>query len=392
MKSLFLLICLAAIGLSSCGKKYRLRHEDISSEGNWAFSRGDLSARGSRGEASFDGRLNILWKASTRGKPAGPLAISNRTLVFSETRKRVNFYDVVTGDYKGRIKTKGVAQSGVVVKDSLAFFAVGPKRNKLSGYNLLRRKTLWVRPLRDAMPGPIIVDNRLLVSSGAGSLEAYSPQDGSDCWRFEADTRLTASASFAGDRIFQPADQNVLYALAADDGQELYRVELEGPIVSVVAIDDLVYVTDVLGYVYGLEPSDGSVVWKTQLEGPIWTSPAVASGRVFVGHSGGEVIALDATDGSELWRYRTIDVVKASPVVVGRFLVVGTLRGRLLVLRTEDGSLVDEKQLEGPIEYSPVTDGKRLMVVTQAGKIVCYGENNEQPSLVDQGVNSQHEP
>jgi hypothetical protein len=39
-----------------------------------------------------------------------------------------------------------------------------------------------------------------------------------------------------------------------------------------------------------------------------------------------------------------------------------------------------------------VTDGKRLIVATQEGKIVCYGENNEQPNLADQGIDSQHEP
>ncbi|MCP4685530.1 MAG: PQQ-binding-like beta-propeller repeat protein [bacterium] len=392
MKRLVFILCLVTLGLASCGKKYRLSREEISSEGNWAFSRGDLSATGSVDQADFDGRLEVLWENSTAGKPIGPLALYNKTLLLPESRKRINFYDIRTGLYRGRVKTKGIAQSGAVIQDSLVFYAVGPRRNKLFGYNLLRRKTLWARPLRDAMPGPIIVDNRLLVSSGAGSLLAYSPQDGSDSWRFDAEARLTASASFADGRLFQPADRSALYALAADDGRELYRVELKGSVVSVVAIQKLVYVTDVTGHVYALEPSDGSVVWEAQLEGPVWTSPALAEGRVFVGHSGGEIVALDAADGHELWRYRTVDVVKASPVVIGRFLVVGTLRGRLLVLRTDDGSLVDEKKLEGAIEYSPVTDGKRLMVVTQAGKIVCYGENNEQPSLADQGIDSQHEP
>ena len=392
MKRLLLILCLAAIALTSCGKKYRLHRDEISSEGNWPYSRGDLSARGAVESAVFDGRLNVVWEASTRGKPVGPLTLYNNTLIYPETRKRINFYDVHTGNYRGRVKTRGLVQTGVVIQDSLALFALSPRHNRLYGYDLLRRKTLWDRPLRDARAGPIILDNRLLVSSGAGLLEAYSLQDGSASWRFEADNQLSTSASVAGDRVFQPADRGVLYALAADDGRELYRVELEGPIVSVVAIGKFVYVTDVLGHVYALEPNDGSIVWQRQLNGPIWTSPAVTADRVFVGHSGGEIVALDATTGTELWRHRTVDVVMASPVVLGRFLVVGTARGRLLVLRTEDGSLIDEDKLEGAIEYSPVTDGKRLIVATQAGKIVCYGENNAQPSLADQGIDSQHEP
>lgn len=392
MRRTLLLICLLALAVTSCGKKYRLHRDEISAEGNWPYLRRDLAARGALQPAEFDGRLNLLWETSTRGKPNGPLALYNNTLVFPETRKRINFYDKATGDYRGRIKTKGLTQTTVVVQDSLAFFAISPRRNRLYGFDLLRRKTLWEQPLRDAKPGPIIVNNRLLVSSGAGSLQTFSPEDGTEIWKFEADSRLSASASFAGDRLFQPADGGVLYALSADDGHELYRVELEGPIVNVAAVDELVYVTDVLGRVHALEPSDGSIVWKKRLGGPIWTSPAVASGRVFIGHSGGEVVALDAHNGRQLWSYRTVDVVEASPVVIGQYLVVGTLRGRILVLRTEDGSLVDEAELEGAVKYSPVTDGRRLIVVTQEGKIVCFGENHEQPNLADQGIDPQHEP
>lgn len=392
MKRLALILCLAALVLSSCGRKYKLHRDEISSEGIWPYIHGGLAARGAVGSREFNGQLNVIWEASTRGKPAGPLALYNNTLLFPETRKRIDFYDFYTGRFRGRVKTKGVAQSGVVVQDSLAFFAVSPRRNRLYGLNLLRRKTLWDRPLREAQAGPIIVDNRLLVSSGAGVLNAYSPDDGSQSWQFEADSKLSASASYADNRLFQPADKGVLYALSAETGHELYRVELKGPIVSVVAVDEFVYVADVLGNVYALEPSDGSIVWQRKLSGPIWTSPAVADGRVFIGHSGGEVIALDAAKGTELWRYRAVDVIKASPVVLGRFLVVATLRGRVLVLRVEDGTLVSEAEVDGPIEYSPVTDGKRLIVVTQTGKLVCYGEDNEQPSLADQRVNSQHEP
>lgn len=386
--SLVAILLLSVTLLFSCGKKYRLHREDITETNSWPFARGDLAGRGAFEEASFDGQLNLRWERRAPGRPIGPLTIYNKALIYPGTKRKIRFYDLETGHKRGRLKAKGLAQTGVVMADSLAFFAVAPRRNWLRGYDLIRHKSLWKRRVKDAIPGPIIVDDRLLVSSTEGTLTAYSLVEGDQLWVFEAEHRFSAAPSFADGRLFQPADRNLLYVLAADDGHELYRVSLKGPLVSSVAIGAFVFVTDMNGGVYAIRPADGSIVWEKTLDGPIWTSPVVAFGRVYIGHSGGEVVALDARSGQEVWRYETVDVVKASPLILGRFLAVGTMAGRLLVLDADDGSLVSSAELSGAIAFGPVTDGRSLYVATQRGKIFCFGETNEPANHADQGVDT----
>lgn len=384
-----LLIVAIAQVLTACGRKYRLQPDSLGNEHSWASSRGSAAQTGYCYPSAFDGQLSLIWSKGTPGKPAGPLSVHHGALVYPDTRKKIRFYNVETGRYLGRLKAKGVAQTGVAIADSLAFWGVAPRRDGLFAYNLRTSRRQWDIKVKDAFPGPIIWDNRLVVSSREGEMLALELDQGKQVWTFQADQRLTAAASFGHGRIFQPADRGWLYAVSADSGRELYRVRLSGPIVSAVAVADKVYVAVMTGQVYALEPDDGAVAWMTELGHPIWTSPTVANGRIFVGHSGGEVVALEASTGTVLWRYNAGTVIRSSALATGDYLVTGTMSGLLTVLRAEDGVLVDSTTLKAPIKASPVTDGRRLLVVTEAGRIYCFGESDEQADLAHKRVNPQ---
>ena len=372
----------------SCGKTYRLHQEEVSGE-RYACSRGSVSQSGAIEQAEGEVSFNLLWKTSVSGKPAGPLAIHNGVLVYPETRKKIYFFDVLTGRQTGRWKAKGVPQTGLAVSDRVAVFGAAPRRDFLRATDLFSGKRLWQKRVKDVAAGPIIVDNRLFVSSGDGLLRALDLDNGESVWTFAGDQRPSAAASYDGVRIFQPSEQGWLYAVTPDSGKELYRVRLDGSLVSPVAAAQFVYATTVTGRVYALNPNDGSVVWQYQADGPIWTSPAVGNDRIFVGHSGGDVLALDAASGRELWRHEVGEVIRASALLVGDRVVVGTMTGRLLVLEADDGSLADSTSVQGAIVFAPVHDGQRLFVATQAGKILCFGDRNEQAEPARQGVNTQ---
>lgn len=385
---LLLLVLLTALIVTGCGRRYRLDPESVGNEHTWACSRGSAAQTGASDSSAFDGRLHLLWEQGVSGKAAGPLSIHNGTLVYPETRKKIKFYDLETGDYLGRLKARGVAQTGVAIADSLAFWGVAPRRDGLYAHNLITYRRLWEGHVKDALPGPIIWDNRLVVSSAEGVLLALDLNHGDTVWTFQADQRLTAAASSEFGKIFQPADRGRLYAVSADSGRELFRVVLDGPIVNTVAVADKVYVAVMTGLVYALDPESGSIVWKVDLGHPIWTSPTVADGRVFVGNSGGQVVALDGATGLVLWRFEAGAVIRCSALAAGDLVVTGTMSGRLVVLRADDGALVDSTTVKGPIKASPVTDGRRLVIATEAGKIYCFGETHDQTDLAHQGIDS----
>ena len=94
-KSLFLLVLLVSI--AGCSSQYRINRKAINQPSAWPFYHGDLSASGAVAEGDFNGQLNILWENGTGGKPAGPMTIYNSTLIFPESKKKIRYYDINTG-------------------------------------------------------------------------------------------------------------------------------------------------------------------------------------------------------------------------------------------------------------------------------------------------------
>ena len=58
-----------------------------------------------------------------------------------------------------------------------------------------------------------------------------------------------------------------------------------------------------------------SLKWSYATGGRVYSSPAVASGVVYIGSNGGNVYALNASTGAKLWSYTTGNAVESSPAV-----------------------------------------------------------------------------
>ncbi|UCD64997.1 MAG: PQQ-binding-like beta-propeller repeat protein [Candidatus Zixiibacteriota bacterium] len=371
----YIIAALSALLLltAGCSRRYRADSEMLGVESAWPYHRGGLSSLGALTDGGFSGRLDLLWEFQSNDKPVGPLTIQHDHLVYPGARNKIKFLDAVTGKYLGYIKPRGTPQTGLIVADSLAIFAVSPRHSRLSCYHVTSGKELWRRRVGDASPGLIVVDDRLVVGASDGVLLALEPQTGNLIWHFRGDCRFLAPASSAAGKVLQPGDNGYLYALSVRDGRELFRSRLDGPLVNPVAVAERIYATDASGMVYCLDTSKGDIIWQTQLKGPVWTSPAVADGRVFVGHSAGELVALDAALGHILWKFDAVDVIKASAVVAGKYVVVATMTGKLYSLEAASGQVVAEREIDGAISTAPVTDGERVYVASDKGLIACFG-------------------
>ncbi len=388
--SIFILCLLLLI--SGCARRFRLTPEQLARDSAWPFFRADLQGTGSVEDAGFEGRLDLLWERSFGEKPAGPLTVSHGVLICPGSKRKIRFYETATGDYLGHFRPKRAAQTGLALLDSLAYFGTTLPSERVDCVNFINRDRVWHQDLKDAAPGTIIVDNRLIVASSVGLLWAYDAFTGRPLWSHKVDDRLVAGPVSDGRRIYQPVAGGVLLALAPEDGRVLFQIDLKTPLTSSVAVSDLIYVAGFSGDVFALDPVDGRIVWRSRLDGNIWTAPAIADGRVFVGLSSGTLVALDAGEGNELWRYRTDEVIKAAPVAIGEFVVFGTMGGKLFSLYAADGKLADRRQLRGAIAAAPVTDGQRIFVATERGEIACFGKTDDQIKSGDERADPENRP
>ncbi len=378
------IVALVGLSLAGCSHGFRFAPEEMRRPSSWPYVRRTVEADGALTAGAFGGHLNVIWEKREPGKPSGPLTLHHGILAYPSVKRRTRFFDALTGEYLGKFKTKAPSQTGLTVLDSLAVEALQPPGNRLICRDLARGEQVWEQPVKEASAGSIIVQNRLLIGSAAGRLTAYDLFDGHVVWTFETDDRFSAPPSFGYNTVFQPGESGTLYAISPDSGSEVFRVKVDGPMVAAVAVGDLVVATDMRGHVSGIDPAAGRIVWQTELPGPVWTAPALADGRAYVGHNGGEVVALDESDGRSLWRFETAEVVRASVIVAGDYVIAGTLGGHLYSLNAADGSVVDRRELKGAIATAPVTDGSRVYVATEDGYIICFGDENEQTQQVNQ--------
>lgn len=363
--------------LNGCGGNFSLKREEVNTSTPWSYFRGDIHATGDVAQSDFNGKLDVVWEFKTNDKPVGPLTITDGYLVYPGSRNRIKFIRTKNGKYAGKLKPKGTPQTGLMISDSLAYFAVAPIKNKLKCINLLNRKTVWQKQVKDAAVGSIIVKENLIIGSAEGRLFAFDKTTGDVTWVFNSDSRFTVPAVFGNDKIWQPGDDGLLYIIDPEDGKEISRVQLDAPIGSSVAYAQSIYAADISGMVYKIDADDGQILWRKNVGGPVWGAVAVSGDRLYVGQSGGEVVSLSTEDGMILWRYRVENVIIASVLSVGDFIVFGTKKGFLYSLNASDGSLVDKRELNGPLTTAPVSDGNRVYIATDKGMITCFGERDE---------------
>ena len=375
----FLLFILLLV-LAGCSNKFKMPRESIGESSEWAYYKYNIESGGAR-PGTFSGKLDVVWENSFRNKPSGPLTISNGYLIYPGSKRKIEIFEAATGLSRGYVRSKRHPQSGMIFQDSLGFFVEAPRLSRIRCVNLLNKKKLWQRKIKDATAGLIIVDSFLIVSSSEGSIYAFDIKTGETGWVYHSETRLAAPPSSNGHLIVQTTDGGKLLALSASDGEEVFVIEIEAPVLGSAAIDDKVYLADYSGNVYALELDSGEVVWKNKLESKFWAAPALSGGLLYLGSTDGKFYALNSDNGEIVWEFSPGDVIRSSPIVVGDYVLFGTMSGILYSLRAEDGLIVARRELAGSILFSPVSDGRHIFVATDKGELLCLGSAPETASI-----------
>ena len=84
--------------------------------------------------------------------------------------------------------------------------------------------------------------------------------------------------------------------------------------------------------IYALNATTGDIIWNYTTGGGIWSSPAVASGFVFVGSGDNRVYALNAQTGDLEWSYETNGAIYSSPAILDGVAYVGSTDNSLYAI------------------------------------------------------------
>ena len=84
--------------------------------------------------------------------------------------------------------------------------------------------------------------------------------------------------------------------------------------------------------VAGPVPSNGQLTWRFTTGSVVFSSPAVASGVVYVASYDHTVYALNATSGAKVWSFTTGNAVLSSPAVANGAAYVGSYSGKVCAI------------------------------------------------------------
>lgn len=212
----------------------------------------------------------------------------------------------------------------------------------------------WSIALAGAPAAPTLSDNQqVYVALRAGTIVAYSLEDGRERWRSQLTTDQPMAV--ASDTVFVAAG-GAVHALRAADGTSLWRAPDLVPTAPLLARAGWLIVATDAGLA-ALRAADGAVIWRRQI-GTIHEQPAIEGDRLYASIADGRIVALDVRSGTPIWEQR-LDAAPGAVLALPDRVFVGAAR-RLFCLKTADGGIDWVWRIGAEIKGRPAADADRV--------------------------------
>ncbi|MCD6359594.1 MAG: PQQ-binding-like beta-propeller repeat protein [Armatimonadetes bacterium] len=222
--------------------------------------------------------------------------------------------------------------------------------------------TGWARPFTHpaGFTGRAAVgEGRVFVSCADARLRGVDLTTGLQVW----ETVVGAGASEptrAGDGVFFGADDGVLYAVSAADGEIRWRTKLGARIAAAPLVTpDRVVVGTIAGVVHCLRRGDGEKLWRVMVGGPVYASPRRVGDSYLVGADDGVLYRI-SDEGELAGQFETDGLIRAPVALSGDWAVVGDSAGVVSCIELPGMAARWSRRLSGTVIAAPVIDGDRV--------------------------------
>jgi outer membrane protein assembly factor BamB len=317
----------------------------------------------------------VRWTAKTGGLAAAEPLVKDGILYFSGTDRRIELFDLATGERRFRKRYDGPVL-GVVADDSTLGVLTDQDERRFVVLDLRTGERLRAFRMNSASAPPRRLNDSVLVLGSWGGYVLAMNDAGNTVWKTQCDGPIK-SAPAISDSIVYVTGGRSLYALNARDGLKIWSHEFHGPVEGGPALDRHLYVGSADSTVCALDPLDGALVWSTTLSGGVFASPTIGDSLIFVAGNDGSISALRREDGKVAWTHTLSVVANHSPTLCGEFLLATSRSAELWVFRAGTGEkLSSEKLLFGQATAPPVVVGDHILLADSHRRIVCLAPAN----------------
>jgi outer membrane protein assembly factor BamB len=354
-----------------------------------------------------DGFAGVKWRFQTAGAVRASPTVADVVVFVGSTDGRLYALDAALGEELWHFEGDSPVVSTAAVAGSLVFY--GDRAGVLRALDRTNGTLRWALPTGPDMPlpwgnegwdyytsSPTVLEGVVLFGSRDGHLYAVEAENGNELWRYRTEGQIWASPAVADGTVFVGSADGSLHAVDLVSGEPRWRYDTEGrshvsadfgfdrrTIQSSPAVaDGRVFFGSRDGFLYAVEAETGSLAWRFDHE-VSWcvTSPAVDGGVVYAGSSDGLFAqAVDAQSGEELWRAPTEFRVFASPALSGETVLVADHAGVLFALDRRTGSERWRFRAGQAIQSSPVVANGTVYVGGDDGFVYAI-DGTDGPSL-----------
>lgn len=155
-----------------------------------------------------------------------------------------------------------------------------------------------------------------------------------------------ATPQVAGDRLFVGNSGGNFYSIDIKRGKVLWRIKLDGPVISKPLFEDgVLYLGDGKGVVYSINASNGEKNWHSYVGEEVMTTPVADKGSIYVATENNSLFALDKSAGAIKWmksRPMPFSAMSirgfSSPILIDGNIYVGNTDGVLVVYEASNGN------------------------------------------------------
>jgi outer membrane protein assembly factor BamB len=220
---------------------------------------------------------------------------------------------------------------------------------------------------------PLVAGDQVFAPNSNGILYALD-LTGKLLWEYHTKEPLWATPATNGKLIFLPAMDHHIYALDAQSGNVVWQSkDLGGAVVGTPSIgpDGTLYVGSFGQLMNALNPQNGEILWSKPTTGWIWGGPTLDQGVLFFGDLDGAFYAMNAADGAIRWQTppasSTGNSIPDRPLVISDTVYFNSENGTLFAASTTDGNPKSILQVDGKLYASPHAVGD-FILITPVGK------------------------
>lgn len=231
---------------------------------------------------------------------------------------------------------------------------------------------------------PAIDGDKIFAVDQDGDVFAFARQNGERLWQVELDLPIVGGVGAGFGKVAVATEEGEVIVLSSDNGSELWRAQVNSEVSSAPQFNNNLAVFQLInGQVVAFEATTGEKLWTFDSLIPRLTlrgtsAPIVASDVTFAGFANGKMIAIDNAKGTALWESRValpsgrselermVDI-DGRPLLVDRVLYVSSYQGRLVAINPFRAQIIWSKDVSS---YRSLAAGFGNIYVSEANDAV----------------------